>query len=69
MLGLGDKMMYQFTTFPDIYTATILPGQLLVLPKDITTKGFLQDKLNLTKIITFITTYYDNDTIWLCCVD
>lgn len=35
MLGLGDKMM--FTTFLDIYTATILPGQLLVLPKDITT--------------------------------
>lgn len=69
MLGLGDKMMYQFTTFLDIYTATILQDQLLVLPKDITTIGFLQDKLNLTKIITFITTYYDNDTIWLCCVD
>lgn len=69
MLGLGDKMMYQFTTFLDIYTATILQDQLLVLPKDITTIGFLQDKLNLTKIITVITTYYDNDTIWLCCVD
>lgn len=68
MLGLGDKMN-QFTTFLDIYTATILQDQLLVLPKDITTIGFLQDKLNLTKIITFITTYYDNDTIWLCCVD
>lgn len=68
MLGLGDKMN-QFTTFLDIYTATILQDQLLVLPKDITTIGFLQDKLNLTKIITVITTYYDNDTIWLCCVD
>lgn len=41
MLGLDDKMIYQFTTLLNIYIATILQGQLLVLPQDITTIGFL----------------------------